>query len=281
MTDLVPSESWYHPDFSDEGDVVLQTPAGVQFRIEASILRRSSGFFSTMFASAQPDPSPGELQTIRVEEDEKTLDVLLKIASGRYVPFTEQLVDMADIERVAHAADKYDMAAALALVRLLMHAPVAKAMPLHRYALASRYGWEDIRADAAADSLSVDIDFADVPPMDMLHLTRLLTLRQRRVTAFAAALHDPQGNFSSGNRGTCSAASHPLDKPTPWENLKRSMILDITHNPSGTTVLSDEACNRAVEKATCPKCGDHKSLWRWDMTRDNILDTISRLPKDL
>ncbi|KZW03263.1 hypothetical protein EXIGLDRAFT_828625 [Exidia glandulosa HHB12029] len=282
MTSSVPApEISYHADFATDGDIELATPANVHFRIASSTLCRSSSFFRAMFANAQPDSSTSERHVVVVDEDEQTVEVLLKIASGLPVQFL-QLTEMEDVERLAHAADKYDMPAALNFLQVYMHVPAVRAQPLRRYALAARYGWEDSCAEALVDTLQLDIDFSPgaLPPMDMLHLARILRLRQFRIKAFAAVLDDVV-LFGFGNSGKCNA-QHVLPKPTPWDTLKAFLVLELTRHPCGTTVLSaNHAVLEAAREAKCKECENGTLLYHWPRTLDLLQRALQRLPTKL
>ncbi|KAF8334638.1 uncharacterized protein EI90DRAFT_2847515, partial [Cantharellus anzutake] len=59
----------------EDGDVILRSTDGVEFRVHKYILSISSPFFSSMFTLPQ---TSGETQTIEIAEDAKTLDALLR-----------------------------------------------------------------------------------------------------------------------------------------------------------------------------------------------------------
>ncbi|KZW03253.1 hypothetical protein EXIGLDRAFT_725708 [Exidia glandulosa HHB12029] len=280
------SPDTYHPAFNSEGDVVLVTSDSIRFRITSPVLRTASGFFRTMFDSAHPDPGTplGEPSVISVDEDAHTMTVLLKVASGMRVDFFKTLPNIEDMERVMFAGEKYDMPAVMEAMELMMYTPTAKSRPLHRYALASRYGWSDICADAAIDTLDLEIDFHDVPAMDLEHFNRLLRLRSRRVAAMSAALNDKNGRFKGGNRGTCAPdGTHTLAQPTAWEVMKRYILYEMTIRPSGSSIDFADPCCVAVATAVCPKCpaATRPYLFAWEVTRRNIERILASLPKDL
>ncbi|KZW03251.1 hypothetical protein EXIGLDRAFT_699160 [Exidia glandulosa HHB12029] len=279
----VTSPDSYHPEFSDEGDIVLLASDSVRFRIPTTVLRRASGFFRSMFDSAQPDHSTpsGEPSVISVDEDARTMAIILKVASGLPVEFLKAFTEITDIDRIALAADKYDIPAVLRVLELAMYAPSAKAHPLHRYAMASRYGWHDVCVEAAVDTLDMDLNFQNVPSMDMEHLARLLRLRYRRVHAMAAALEDQEGQFAVGNKGACLYCGKALARPTAWENMKRYLLCEITFMPSGSTIRLDDPCCQAVKDATCTECPGGAPLFDWVLTERLVDNMIASLPTDL
>lgn len=278
---LAPCQDTFHEDFTVDGDIELVTPSRVHFVVPSSVLARASGFFRAMFANAHPDQDPArEREVIAVEEDEQTLEILLKIVCALPYAFA-QMDDMDVIERVACAADKYDVPAALQTMQLLMHAPIARPHALRRYALAARFGWDTVCADALVETLDADIDFARLPPMDMMHLARLMRLRQYRVTTFATVLDD-KVIFNSGNRDTCFGAGHILRRPTAWESLKAALVLELVRRPSGKTVVSaNQVFLDAAREAICPDCSPPCALYNWPDTFNLIKRALERLPTNL
>ncbi|EJD50666.1 hypothetical protein AURDEDRAFT_160570 [Auricularia subglabra TFB-10046 SS5] len=266
-------------------DVVLQTPSGTQYRVPSAALARASGFFAALFSSAHPDDTSSATSpnVIAVDEDDSTIAPLLSAVTGQPFRFREELKDMGEIVRITQAADKYDMPTVLAVMELMMYAPVAREHPLRRYALASRHGWDSVRDEVVQELLDVEMDFVDLPPMDMLHLGRLLRLRQTRVSTLATILNNPEGEFGAGNSAKCTTG-HDLTHPTLWESLKTAVLWEMSRRPSGSTVpaifqpYSPEASN-------CPDCarkdGSTVSLWATNHTCNRILTIIKELPNKL
>ncbi|KZW03252.1 hypothetical protein EXIGLDRAFT_828616 [Exidia glandulosa HHB12029] len=246
MQAAVSSPVAYHPDFEGEDDVVLVTSDSVRFRISSAVLRHASGFFHTMFDNPQPDNEiPSKEPNVRsLDEDARTMAILLKVASGLRVEFLKTFGDIVvgEMERIAFAADKYDMSAALDVIELAMYTPTAMAHPLHRNAMATRYGWHDVSAEAALDALDLELTFQDIQSMDMAHFNRLLRLRHRRVAAFATALNNRDGQLAGGNRGTCYKCQLELERPTVWENMKRYLLFELASKPSGSSISFDDSC---------------------------------------
>ncbi|EJD50675.1 hypothetical protein AURDEDRAFT_160579 [Auricularia subglabra TFB-10046 SS5] len=267
-----------------DGDIVLETPSGGQFRAQSVALARASGFFAAMFTDARPDVSSATTapEVISVEEDNLTMTVLLNVAAGRPFPFNE-LRDMADIERIAQAADKYDIPAVLSILEVMMHAPVAREQPLRRYALAARYGWAAVRVDTEKELLDLEIDYANLPPMDMLHLARLLRLRQLRVSTLASILDDPDGEFKKGNVSRCLPGGHALSRPTAWDSIKAAVLWEVSRKPSGSTVpaLLGSYSESTTSCSVCGRAGLTVNLWTWKHTCDKIIQAVNGLPSTL
>ncbi|KZV96666.1 hypothetical protein EXIGLDRAFT_732691 [Exidia glandulosa HHB12029] len=156
----------YHPDFT-HGDVeLILANCETRFRLDSSTLRRTSGFFAAMFDA---DSAKGELAQVgakgepahvTIDEDEHTVEALLKIASGLQFAL-DWFHDLDAIELLAWAAEKYEVGAALDVVRLLLDGSAMRGPEhaLRKYALASHHGWHDIAQDAARDALDVVLDF--------------------------------------------------------------------------------------------------------------------------
>ncbi|KZV96665.1 hypothetical protein EXIGLDRAFT_732690 [Exidia glandulosa HHB12029] len=272
----------YHPDFTD-GDVeLILADSETRFRIESSTLRRTSEFFAAVFVVG----AKGEPAHFTIDEDEHTVEVLLKIASG--LRFPNEWVDNLDgIELLARAAEKYEVGAALEVVRLLLDSSAMRgpAASLRKYALASRHGWHDIAQDAARDALDVVLDFDDIPDMDMRHLTRLLSFRQKRVEAFVKAIsfRDDVTAIGAANRGLCPGGSteHSIGEDGTWQYLKAKMLLRIAEMPSGVTLLDDGDVVHNVRGVRA--CARHSSskAYDWERLHAEILACVAQLPKDL
>lgn len=276
-----------HADFT-AGDVELTVGDGTQFRIDASTLRRTSLFFAAMFQDARPDSAtPGAPTQLAVDEDAHTVEVLLKIASGLRFP-RALVADMGAIERLARAAEKYGVGAALDVVQLLLDASGLRTpeAALRRYALACRHGWAEIANDAANDALDVVLDYGALPQMEMRDLARLLAFRQRRVDAFAARLEEDAGAVGAANAGLCPEEHYKSSKHRPrsgdmsWQLLKQKMLLEMQRRPSGSTLFADEDAIAVLRKAYCAQHG-LGNLYKWEELREDIRSCIPLLPTSL
>lgn len=273
----------FHPDFQS-GDLELVSAGGkLRFRTHAATLARASGFFAAMFADAKADAANGEPAQITLDEDERTLEALLRIVHG--VPFLSALDlegDIDAVERLALAAEKYDVGAALEVVRLALHSPALRATEhaLRRYALASRLGWTAIAQEAATASLDVVLDYrSPLPQMEMRDLERLLALRHSRIAAFTDALDAADGPFVSESSPTCRVGGipHQLD-PSAWTMLKQSMLLEMWQRPSGASVLADRG---AIAVFRGMKCCMSAPRHNWERFLERLSTLIDGLPSEL
>ncbi|TFY60660.1 hypothetical protein EVJ58_g4999 [Rhodofomes roseus] len=148
--------------FNDsDGDLILRSSDGVDFRVFGVILRLASPFFASMLevgrashAAADVSHPGGDVvrdgcPVVPVQEDSNTLDLLLRIV---YPVKDPVLDDLARLQSVVAAALKYDMEEAIALssMTLLSFAP-QKAFSVWAIAVRNRL---EVEARAAADEIN-------------------------------------------------------------------------------------------------------------------------------
>ncbi|EJD37690.1 hypothetical protein AURDEDRAFT_173205 [Auricularia subglabra TFB-10046 SS5] len=282
---ITANEPRFHTDFA-AGDVEIITSTGVRFRTQAAILCRTSGFFASLFAHAQAEASapPGEPAQITVDEDAKTIAILLKIASG--LPFLTETsgLGLQGMERLALSAEKYEISGALDVVRLSLRTkrPNLPESAMLRYALASRFNWVDLAEEAARETLDIALDYDALPYMDMRHLARLLSLRQRRIDTFTQVITSLSGPFALENNGNCrhSSKSHPAgDGTAAWTMLRASLLVKMWSRPSASSIFEDDEAVEALCDAKCRVHGLH--IYDWDKLKGKLTILVDRLPVNL
>ncbi|KIY74174.1 hypothetical protein CYLTODRAFT_416431 [Cylindrobasidium torrendii FP15055 ss-10] len=255
----------YHPAFdSARADIVLQSSDGVLYRIRSYTLRRTSGFFRTMFTLPQPSSissppcSPAsdssfasssatvcdeEEEHIPVHEPSKILTPLLLLLLGRETETPIHHWSFDKVESVLRLAESWDMPGPISLIRLAITAPVfLQAEPLRVFAIASQFEWEEEKACAARHTLRYDLlaDRSLRSTLDRLSardVLQLLRVRRARVEGFRALVDDVH-RFSAGNNdsydcGRCSNSK--LDNQT-WKDLKQTMVQELEKRPLGDSV---------------------------------------------
>ena len=114
-----------HPSFAaDDADIILCSQEGVHFRTHTLVLKLGSAWFRTLFTLPQsPLPSPlckrPPPELIPMVEPADVLAALLGTACGHALPPLDALPF---VEALLHAADKFDMPAALSALRLALAA---------------------------------------------------------------------------------------------------------------------------------------------------------------
>lgn len=264
-----------HPDFT-EGDIEL-VPADRTccFRVLSSTLRRTSPFFSDMFSNSQPDGAQ-----VALSEDKETVRMLLSVANGLSLPI-DKPGDMDCLERLAYAAEKYEMRVVLDLVRLVLwHKELQRPeLALRRYALATHFAWADLAREALIAALDVDLSSAQLPPtMSARELAGLVSLRDRRVRLFVEQI-----DYTLKRACSCplSACSDP--EGICWPELKQAMVLAMMSRPSGSSVLTvDAGAVDNVRLVTCESRRQHSGKrYLWAETQTKIQALIARLPSTL
>ena len=185
----------FHPDFaSSDGDVILASrDCQVMFRTHSYILKTASGWFKSMFSlprfvvlhthprppltRPQHSPTSSAPQTpdiIYLNDSATTLEHLLRMVSGLpLLPLDScELVDA-----VLHAAETYEMAGAMSIIRLAITTAPLSDSPLHMYGLCCRYGWEVEAQTFLTRTLALNIhDPVHRPTLSRLSTTALLDL---------------------------------------------------------------------------------------------------------
>ena len=219
------------------------------------------------------------IDPIVVDEDSTTLEGLLTIISGLGVP---RLNSYDAIEPILHAAEKYDMAGPMSVIRAILATPPLLSDPLRLYAVACRYGWEDEALMASRETLTLNLHAPEHRPtlqklgtdallaLFALHRTRRETLRRR--------LDDPPFVNDSGET-SCSNCGSVVDYHT-WRELKYVIIMEMDARPLGDTVcnpgLLEWPAARACWNAKCLNCD--RVLYDKTLTMRVIRECIEQLP---
>lgn len=141
-----------------DGDVVLRSADGHDFRVHSIVLRKASLFFREMFSGSRVYGSVSMTETT---------DVLNDILRWLYP------VDTApNINSTSHALDLLRAVERLQIdshvVKRSLHAYIiAQPHPLCAWALATRFGYMEARKDAARRCLATNEDFIDDIPTEM------------------------------------------------------------------------------------------------------------------
>ncbi|GJE95529.1 hypothetical protein PsYK624_117140 [Phanerochaete sordida] len=131
----------------DEGDVVLRSSDGVDFRVHRNILALASPFFKSMFSLYQPSGAhvEGGIPVIPVAEPGNVVDHLLRFC---YPVRNPTIADIATLGSVLQAAIKYDMDEPTHLAKEAFHG-LMRGSPLHAYAISCQLQLEEEAALAA------------------------------------------------------------------------------------------------------------------------------------
>ncbi|OBZ68652.1 hypothetical protein A0H81_11054 [Grifola frondosa] len=140
--------TWLASFDTDDVDVVLRSSDNVDFLAHKTILSVASPIFKMVFRMPQPvvyedgaiHPETG-LPLVPLEEDHRTLDILLRMCYPCH-RMTPLLLD--DIRPILRAAHKFELEQIITQIRgiLTMFMP---AEPLRVFAIACNMGWEGRR----------------------------------------------------------------------------------------------------------------------------------------
>jgi len=144
-----------------DGDVVLRSSDGQDFKVHSIVLREASPFFRDMFRLPKASGASAAYAPIFMTETTNVLNDLLRWI---YPTNTAPTVD-----RISHALDLLRAVEKLQIeshvVKGALNAYiVAQSHPLRAWALATRFGYAEARKDAVRKYLATDEDFMyDVP----------------------------------------------------------------------------------------------------------------------
>ena len=172
---------------SPDADLVLRSgdPSPVDFHVHRCVLATASPFFRDMLSLPQAPSEKVEVPVVPVSENYRTLEGLLRFVYPMPDPPVETLDE---ISSLLGAATKYDMTAAIDVLRRLLVAPqYVQASPTRVYAIASRYDLEEEAKIASRHTLGIDVLNCPLHE-DLKYITayayhRLLNLHKRRAEA--------------------------------------------------------------------------------------------------
>ncbi|KAJ7874741.1 hypothetical protein B0H14DRAFT_2717339 [Mycena olivaceomarginata] len=274
----------FHPSFdSPDGDIVLSAKGGHKFfRIHSFILKTTSSWFRAMLSLPQSQSPP--MEVVFMEEDEDTLELLLRMISG--LPLLP-IVNYDVVDRILFTAEKYDMPGPMSIMRLLVMTPPLLDHPFRLYTVACRYGWEEEARFASTQTLTRYLHDPDLRPrlgrLSTDALLNLFSLHHSRKEALRDRLNKPPfvASEHSSNCGNCHA---PIDYHT-WRELKYRMIQEIEIRPLGDTIIDKGLVDwpeaKACWLAKCPNRVCARSLYDQEPTMRIIRECINELPRSI
>jgi hypothetical protein len=206
-------------------DVILRSSDNVDFYVMKTFLAFSSPeVFAPMFTLPQTQhdiPSPSGLHIVPVAEDSKALRILLLYCYP--LELQDEANDVSDIARAVSAARKYAMDFAgkrIEKVFLSKAQSLLDENPLQIYALACRYGFEELGRAAVRRTLEIPASHLSPAP-ELKHITGMdmYQLAQCRYRCVAAIwdwyfLEAPHFFQEEGDYG------EPIEAPYVWFNPK-------------------------------------------------------------
>lgn len=263
-----------HPAFdSPDADVVLVSRDLVRFRMHSFTLKTTSGWFRSLFSLPRPSPSSisvtgeggeqgpaltpsiSDPETIHLDEDSSTLELLFRMISGLPI---EPLMSFDTIDTLLFASEKYDMPGPTSLVRIAVLTPPLADQPLRLYAAASRCGWTEEAKVASQRTLSANIwqddNWEMLAKVDVRSALALLKLHRSRREDLRKKL-DEHPFVNAGPLTYCSRCRRQTDHHA-WRELKHRITAEMDLRPLGDTILdvglTEWAEAKACWEAKCP-----------------------------
>jgi len=160
----------------------LRSSDGIDFYVFKLLLTLASPFFEAMFDLPQPavgtcDDTKDGFPVVNMQEDSKTLDILLRFFYPSTVAEDPSLESLTDILAIIGAARKYSLDAAETQVRqALVNPKVLKADPIRCFAIARNARFKDETMTAARYSLGQPLIPAYFPELELITASDLLAL---------------------------------------------------------------------------------------------------------
>ncbi|KAJ7627158.1 hypothetical protein FB45DRAFT_1059968 [Roridomyces roridus] len=137
-----------------DGDVILRSSDGIDFRLHRVVLSLASGFSKQMFSLPQPDGDP-QIPVIPMAESATLLDKALRLWYPGATPIGDTTLDeLRDILDVTIAKYDIQFVVPAAKGRLREHMSTD---PVGTFILACRHEWKDVALEAARRSLAYPI----------------------------------------------------------------------------------------------------------------------------
>ncbi|CAA7269232.1 unnamed protein product [Cyclocybe aegerita] len=275
---------------SARADIILRSSDKVDFYALKAFLSYSSSFFDDMFSLPSPESSSddqlskGGLPVIEMQEKSRPIRFLLCLCYPNSHLYLDDILEIDDIVQTMFAAEKYAAdATGTYLCKKLTQCPEMIQNPLRVFAIAFRFGWDDICRQAAKNTLSKAPDFwpfsnelVYVTGVEMYRLSqyrkkcaeRLITSDKLRQLLF----DDGRKNYIWWGRenhhwecGQTVSINAFVDANTHlvvqrfnagwWEQYRDGLLHRLKACPRGTTALDDKLLNNAIQKSkSCPAC---------------------------
>lgn len=180
---LEASPSKFHPRYeSNGGDLILASKDEVQFRVHATLLQHSSGFFKSMLEIPR-EAEEGPDSPIPVAENSKLLASLLDFIYP--MESYPKPSSTAEAQEILQAAEKYNIPRVLSIMQSIMLGDdLLYSDSLDVYILACTWGWKDVAKKASRETLKIDLflpttleklftlEKADIQRLLLLHTDR-------------------------------------------------------------------------------------------------------------
>ncbi|KAH6914209.1 hypothetical protein BKA70DRAFT_1182223 [Coprinopsis sp. MPI-PUGE-AT-0042] len=267
----------YHAGFcDDDADIILASKdCKVLFRTHSYTLKRTSGFFRSMFTLPY---SKSCSEVIYTNDEAIVLEHLLRMVGGLpLLPITGDVV-----ESLLHAAEAYEMPGPISIIRLAVTSSPLADDSLRMYTICSRYEWEEELRFFSTRSLVFNLH--DSSHFDVLQrlsshaLLRLFAFHRSRRERLRSRLNEPP--FVTGGAAVCIQCQARIEYQT-WRELKYRIIFEIDERPLGDTIghglnLWPEAI--ACWQAHCPNTQCQRRLYDKSESFRAIQQCIDELP---
>lgn len=268
----------YHPAYpvSSDTDITLRSSDGTLFAVSSLLLRLTWGFFKTMFTLPKEPPSSNELEPISMQETAEVIAELLNVSFRIGMP----PLDSIDIlETLLRAAEKYEVASAVVMIRSTLTSPVLEASPIRIYGIAYEHGWYKEATWASSKTMTVDLcspeAALDLSRIDGAAIMKLMTLHRKRRDLFRACLDNGDlFPYATTTQVVCHSCDEDVDN-SPWQVMKYTLISQLEREGISMDYL-DGTILEAIVDAKCSRC--KRKIYNPVMVRKGLRDAIKGLP---
>ncbi|KAI0945161.1 hypothetical protein AcV7_001775 [Taiwanofungus camphoratus] len=179
------------PFDSPDADLILQTHLDTRFLVSKSIIMAGSDYFRRLLSSYPLSSSASPTIIDNMPESGATIETILRLTYPVPEPI---LCDLDDVCDAYEAAKKYQMSKAqYSLRRMFSASRFMDVEPVRVYAIARRFGLEDVAENAAKHVLKsppVWPNYEEFNDISAREYHALIKLHRKRGSAAAACLDD-------------------------------------------------------------------------------------------
>jgi hypothetical protein len=245
-------------DQPENADIILRSSDGVDFYVQRALLVLGSKVFEIMFSLPQgsvaiPEEGCG-IPVVSMSDDRQTLHQLLLWCDPRCTPG----ISLRDMQRMLQVADKYDMVAMTKHVFqvLMLATPLIEAESLKIYAIATRYGMEQLARKAAREVLRLALDeWRYVPELRDISGATLHHLQEYHCACANAAKEVATSFLSTQSLSTGESHKNEAGQWCPkawWAGYMELATAELYKRPRG--VIQGNAVKALANGVRCVGC---------------------------
>ncbi|KAJ8481259.1 hypothetical protein ONZ51_g6109 [Trametes cubensis] len=249
-------------------DLVIKTAAETEFMVYRSILAAASPVLANRIATAAeraaaeaPQAAPGSRLQIDLPESDFVLETLLRFIYPIPDPVLPDLDDIADVYDAA--ANRYSVACAVSALKTALASPrFLDVEPVRIYALAKRFGIDDLASIATRATLRQPAEWADYEEFQNMSAQdyHALLSTHRRIARDAVACLSSDAVLRTAAtalfRGAPYRGKCPEDQQCWFTKFKECGQKVLLETPTSDRVCSPGFVAQLATEVQCERCRD-------------------------